>query len=293
MNPQRACFRTFLGTTLSLALLAPACAGSASDTENEAPGSFFADRFLNIAHRGGARLAPEETLEAYRRAVEAGADVLETDVRMTSDGGLVLIHDVDVKRTTDGEGPVRRMTLAEIRKLDAGYKFTRDGGETFPFRGQGVRVATLAEFLDAFPTMPMSIELKDTGDAFVDAVVAEVVSRGRLADIVFASFLDGVLQRIRSRHPTAHTTLSAGEMIEFLQADGRYEAPARFLQAPHADVDASLMKRAHAAGFIVHPWTVNKRDEMERLIDVGVHGIMTDDPVLLETVLVERGLRNR
>lgn len=276
---------------ISLCLLFGACSGATPDPVDSDAGVFFSGKFLNIAHRGGGRLAPEETMEAYRNAIESGADVLETDVRMTADGALVLIHDINVKRTTDGDGLVNEMTLEEIRALDAGYKFTTDGGATYPYRGKGVRIATLSELLDAFPTTPLSIELKDTGDAFADAVLSQVIERDRLGDVVFASFMDSTLNRIRTLHPTAHTTLSGGEMIAFFLADEDYEAPSRFLQAPQDDVDAELMKRAVAAGLIVQAWTVNAREEMERLIDLGVHGIMSDDPVLLETVMVERGMR--
>lgn len=287
-------FRLAHALPLSLSLMM-ACSGPPAD-ETPEPDIFTSGRLLNIAHRGGGLLAPEETIEAYKNALEAGADMLEADLRMTSDGRVVLNHDNHVERTTDGKGTISKLTFEEIRALDAGYTFTLDGGETFPYRGKGLKIATLEEFLDAFPTTPLSVEIKDPGDAFVDTVVAMVIERDRLGDVVFASFIDDTLHRIRTLHPTAHTTLSGGEMIEFDLADVGYDAPARFFQAPkdaflNPDINEVWLQRALDAGLVVHVWTINKREEMERLVDLGVHGIMTDNPELLEAVLVEKGIR--
>src|SRR5436305_4189313 len=102
-------------------------------------------RVLDYAHQGGALEAPSSTLVAFRRAVEVGADALEMDVHATADGELVVCHDATVDATTDGTGAIAAMTLAEVRNLDNGYRFTPDGGSTFPYRGQGLRVATLRE----------------------------------------------------------------------------------------------------------------------------------------------------
>src|SRR5689334_5224836 len=100
---------------------------------------------LHIAHRGGSALAPENTLAAFARAVdEFHTDVLELDVHATRDGELVVAHDPDVARCTDGEGAIAERTYAELAALDAGYRFTRDSGATFPFRGRNVRIPRLA-----------------------------------------------------------------------------------------------------------------------------------------------------
>ncbi len=105
----------------------------------------------NFAHRGAAARAPENTLEAFRLAVEAGAGGLELDVHLTRDGEVVVIHDATVDRVTDGSGAVAGMTLEEVRRLDAGNSFSPDGGQTFPYRGRGVRISTLAEVYEEFP----------------------------------------------------------------------------------------------------------------------------------------------
>ncbi len=114
------------------------------------PAHFFqCTRPLNMAHRGGSRLAPENTLAAFEHATSLGVDVLEMDLRSSADGVVVAMHDDGVDRTTDGTGPVTGLTLADLKALDAGYRFSRDGGATFPHRGQGVSIPTLDEVLTA------------------------------------------------------------------------------------------------------------------------------------------------
>ena len=122
---------------------------------------FDATGFQVIAHRGGSGLGPENTLAAFRRSLAAGADVLEMDVRTTADGHLVVLHDATVDRTTDGRGAVKEMTLAQIKALDAGYRWTADQGRSFPFRGRGITVPTFSEVLETFAETPMIAEIKE------------------------------------------------------------------------------------------------------------------------------------
>src|SRR5918911_3284289 len=116
---------------------------------------------VNLAHRGASALAPENTIEAFRLALEAGAGGLELDVHMTRDGHIVVIHDATVDRTTNGSGAVSEMTFDELRRFDAGHNFSPDGGPTRPYRGRGVRVPTLGEVLEEFPGVAVNIDLKD------------------------------------------------------------------------------------------------------------------------------------
>ena len=117
---------------------------------------------LVIAHQGGDGIAPSETLYAYEQAAALGVDILEMDAHITSDGVLVLIHDETVDRTTNGSGLVEEMTLAELKELDAGYRWTSDEGASYPFRGQGLTIATLEEIFQTFPGYPVNIEIKKT-----------------------------------------------------------------------------------------------------------------------------------
>src|ERR1700741_241156 len=123
---------------------------------------YLAGAPLLLAHRGGSALAPENTLPAFRRALEWWrADVLEIDVQPTRDGDALVIHDPTVDRTTGGSGPVGSVPAEELRRLDAGSRFTPDGGGSFPFRGRGVRFSTLREVLAQLPRARVNVEVKD------------------------------------------------------------------------------------------------------------------------------------
>ncbi|MEA2625619.1 MAG: glycerophosphoryl diester phosphodiesterase, partial [Candidatus Binatota bacterium] len=138
-------------------------------------GDYFAGPRPRIfGHRGAAGVAPENTLASFQRALDDGAEILELDVHATRDGEVVVIHDPTVDRTTDGHGAVRDLTLADLGRLDAGHAFLRDGG--FPFRGSGIRVPTLAEVIDEFPTVPLNVEIKQR-EPEIEAVVAALVAR--------------------------------------------------------------------------------------------------------------------
>jgi len=116
---------------------------------------------VNIAHRGGKCIAPENTIVGFRAGLNAGADVLELEVHLTADGHLVVIHDDKVDRTTNGSGLIREKTLQEIKLLDAGYKFPGQGSKTYPYRGQGVVIPTLEEVYQEFPDVATNVEIKE------------------------------------------------------------------------------------------------------------------------------------
>ena len=131
-----------------------------------------------IGHRGSAGEAPENTLASFARGLATGAAILESDVHLTRDGVPVLLHDDVVDRTTDGRGPVAALSLAELRALDAGHRFSRDGGRTHPFRGRGLRVPTLAEALATFPDARFNLELKEGLPGLVEGCVALIAKSG-------------------------------------------------------------------------------------------------------------------
>lgn len=260
------------------------------------PGApYLAGAPLLIAHRGGAALAPENTLLAFSRAVRWwGADVLELDVQPTRDGEAVVIHDGTLDRTTDGAGPVARRSLAEIRSLDAGFRFSPDGGRTFPFRGRGVGVSTLGEVLAAFPVLRINVEIKD-GRAqervaeVVRAAGAEhrvLIAAGRRAD------------RARLAGYAGATSASEEELRTFyvhhrLFAAALYRPEVDALQMPERHggrqvLSPRLVREAHDKNLAVHVWTVDEEADMHRLLDWGVDGIVTDRPDLLARVLHER-----
>lgn len=246
--------------------------------------------FLNIAHRGGGKLAPEETLEAYKNAIAVGADVIECDVHSTLDGALVCMHDSTVDRTTNGTGKINALTLEQLRNLDAGFDFSQDGGKTFPWRGKGVRVATLDEFLQSYPNGGYAIEIKQSEPPIAAQVVQAIVAHQRLDQTVLASFNDQTIAEARALEPKLTTALALGEMLALAglsDADeATYVPPAKVIQAPTGQLEtAVLIGRAHRLGMKVQFWTVNDPEEMQALVAAGADGIFTDDPAKLEQLL--------
>ena len=262
------------------------------------------DKVLNIAHRGGRRIRPEHTLLAYDQALEDGADILELDVGETSDGALVVMHDDEVDRTTDCTGLIKEMTFAEIRECDAGYEFTPDDGETYPYRGMGLVVPTLQEVFDRYPDVAFIIEIKQESPSIVDNFVQTLRDSGVEDKMIGSQFSDDVLAELRAAAPEIATNTGVNETLVFWgkafdDLDPEYEPPAEFLQVPtQFDVGDRIVDvlhpgfvpRAHELDMYVHVWTINDEQEMRDLIALGVDGIMTDDPPLLTKVINELGV---
>jgi len=261
---------------------------------------------VRTGHRGARGLAPENTLPAFRAGVEAGVDVLEFDVQQTKDGQIVVIHDPTVDRTTDGSGLVAEQTLAELRAHDAGYRFSRDGGESFPFRGQGVAIPRLEEVLEAFPEHRFTVELKPS--PYPDFVERVVTILRELAPerAVVGAFPHGLLGRFRRLAPEVPTGCSSREITFFyglhlVGLGGWLGSQARILQIPRfSDHDRDrgiplttprLIRAAHGSGRSVQVWTINEPEIMEQLLDLGVDGITTDRPDLLNEVLARRSAK--
>jgi glycerophosphoryl diester phosphodiesterase len=245
---------------------------------------------LNIAHRGGRAAAPESTLLAFRKAIDAGADVLEMDLHATADGVIVVCHDDTVNRTTNGTGAIRSMTFESLRALDAGYTYSPDRGKTHPHRGQGLTIPTLKEVLTAFPGRTLVLEIKQTRPSIVKPVLAVLEEAGATARVNLACTRSRTLDAIRRLAPNVRTSLSAAEVTTFLLLNGSrfYRPPGQLLQIPAEIITKGLLRRAARHNLKVQAWTVNDEATMRRLLDLGVHGIVTDNPLVLERVLAER-----
>ena len=261
--------------------------------------SYFAPpRPRVFGHRGAAGVAPENTLPSFALAAALGATYLELDVHATRDGEIVVLHDPLLDRTTDGSGPVCERSWAEVAALDAGWQFTHDG-RSFPYRGQGVRVPRLAEVLAAFPAHRFNIEIKQGGAAVVDATLA-VLGDGRALDrTLLAAEHDDIMTAIRAAvGDSVPTGMSVGDAMAFLDRLLRddwagYRAPGRALQVPPAHagmeiVTAASLAAAHRAGLEVHVWTINDAAEIERLLALGVDGVMSDLPGLVADAVRRR-----
>ncbi len=251
---------------------------------------------IGFAHRGGSKEHPENTLVAFAAAVELGYTYLETDAQLTRDGAVLAFHDESLDRVTDLVGAVGDRTLDEVKHADAGYRWSPDRGSTRPYRGTGVTIPTLEEALLAFPHARFNIDLKTEE---VVAPLALLIERLGVHDrVCVASFSDRRLRRFRR--------LSGGEICTSMGkraiASARLTSLTGRMRAQGADcvqvpvsssgvriVDRAFVLAAHRQGLQVHVWTIDDRPRMERLIDLGVDGIMTDRPTLLREVLQAGG----
>ncbi|VVS90718.1 glycerophosphodiester phosphodiesterase [Desulfoluna spongiiphila] len=254
--------------------------------------------FKNIAHRGGGELAPENTLVAYRNSLAEGADTLEGDVHMTSDGVVVVSHDETVDRCTDGTGAITGMTLAQVKALDAGYRFTTDDGATYPWRGKGLTLPTLEEvFTDGeLGGAPMVLEIKQEGSLIVDKVLDLIEANAMQDKLILGGFDQSTLDLIKAkageRGLSIKTIFATEGVLEFtltptaIMKKEDYEMPADVLCLPAAMMTQILMAKIRILGMKCYVWTVNTEIEMKRQMDwLKVDGIMTDNPKRLNALV--------
>lgn len=252
-------------------------------------------RPLVIAHRGGEGLWPRNTLYAFQQAAALGVDMLEMDIHASADGVLVVRHDDTVDSTTEGSGLVKAMTLAQLKQLDAGYRWSGDGGRTTPFRGQGITIPTLEEVFAALPDMPMTIEIKQAEPSIAEKLCALIHAYGRQDRVIVGSFHPGALDEFRRCCPQVATSAHEDDVRTFvtLSRTGLIQAYSPrpvALQVPQRHGDVQIVSRrsvehAHRRGLEVHVWTVNEVEEMAALIELGVDGIITDFPDKLMALL--------
>lgn len=244
---------------------------------------------LVFAHQGGENLRPSNTMLAFQHAVELGADVLDSDMHMTKDGVLVLIHDQTVNRTTNGSGAIRDLTLAEIRELDAGYHFSPDGGESFPFRGIGLQIPTVEELFQAFPDKRFGIEIKETDPLLAARAFCALIRQyGMQNQVLVSSFSQENMDAFRQECPEVATSATEGEVRLFyilfrLGLVDLLSPKYHSLQVPESSGGIHLLTpgfvaAAHRRGLAVQPWTINEVADMERILALGVDGINTDNP---------------
>ncbi|QLC73761.1 glycerophosphodiester phosphodiesterase [Pseudomonas sp. LPB0260] len=248
----------------------------------------FGERPLVIAHRGGMGLWPENSLFAFERASALGVDMLEMDLHLSSDGEPVVIHDSRLERTTDGQGPVAARSLEQLQALDAGYHWTADGGQSYPYRGQGIRIPSLAEVLERLPDMPKVIEIK-APDVGLEARLCQLLeASGQRERVLVGSFHERSLQLFREQCPGVATSAGPGSVrllvtLDWLGLGGLLSPSYQALQIPerHSGVpiaSASLLRTARDCGLDVLLWTINEQPAMRRLLDLGARGLITDHP---------------
>lgn len=252
---------------------------------------------LVVAHAddSGTSPWPGDTLLFLENAQALGVDVLEMNVHRSLDGEIVLIHDETVDDTTEGTGLVREMTLAELQALDAAYDWTQDGGQTFPYRGQGIRIPALASVFETFPESPMIVEIKQTTPLMGADLCSLIRTYAMETRVIVASFSDEVIRDFRSACPEVATASAGNEVRQFVFLNLAFltnpVAPGYFaFQVPVESGGITVINRrfvdaAHRQNLEVHAWTINDPDEMQQMIDFGVDAIMTDRPDVLLDLL--------
>lgn len=241
-----------------------------------------------IAHRGGSGLAPENTLRAFERSIQLGVDAVELDVQVSRDGHLIVSHDPTVDRTTDGSGAIPDMLRADLRRLDAGHRFTSDEGRSYPFRGQGIQLPDLGEVLAAAPDLRLSIELKAEGVEPARTLLAAILEAGAQQRVCVGSFHDRPVRWLREACPGLATHATASEVRRLLAMrrvglGWLAASAASVLTVPEVAggrriVTPRLVRFLTRRGIPVHVWCVNAAEDMHRLVSFGVSGIITSRP---------------
>jgi len=240
-----------------------------------------------IGHRGNRAFAPENTLESFLEAVALGVDAIELDVHVSRDGVPVVFHDATLERTTDGIGTLAARSVTELKRLDAGARFTRDNGRTFPWRGRGVTVSTFDELIDALPSqLPCIIDVKTP--AATEPLRHAVRRHGMAARIIVAGFDPQATRPLRGAGfalgastsdvvallwPALLRRRAALPQVQALCIPPRWHG----LPVPIA----ALVRTLRGSGTVTHVWTVNDPAQARQLWDAGVQGIISDDPGLI------------
>jgi glycerophosphoryl diester phosphodiesterase len=218
---------------------------------------------LRIGHRGARAYAPENTLKSFKKALEIGVDAVELDVRKTKDNQLVVIHDADIKRTTNGEGLVSAFTLMEIQGFDA---------------GNGEKIPTLEELLDFLDKkVKVFVELKEIG--IEEQVLAIVKEKGLEKNVVITSFIEEALKKVRELNGDVETGLIYANYKNPIKA--ALELKANYLLPLYRFTHTANVEKAHQNGLKVVVWTINKPEEVKEYAKKGVDGITSDNPDIL------------
>lgn len=236
------------------------------------------NRTLVFGHRGASGYAPQNTLPSFALAVEQGVDGVEFDVHLSADGELVVIHDFHVDHTTDGHGLVESMTLAQLKALDAGVKFSPDFA--------GTRIPTLDEVFETLAgRIAVNVEIKADTDG-IEHKVAECIRRHGLDDrAIISSFNPVVLRRFRDAAPDIaigflYDEETPPEILQFM-----IELPHEARHPHHTMIDRDYMEQARSMGYRVNTWTVNDTARAIALQELGVDCVMTDTPDLIIAAL--------
>ena len=283
---------------IGISVLGVACSAWGQSPESSRKSKpFFGKSFLLGAHRGGELMWPENTALGFSLAAEKFPGILlETDARMTADGAIVLMHDDTVNRTTNGQGKISDLTLAQIKELDAGYSFTNDGGATFPYRGKGITVPTLAEALLAAPDSHFLVDFKGPA-ALADACITIIRETKAQDRVLIASFVPEAMARTRETAPelpTCYDFTSGAALLSALRGGAwdSYQPVSEVLSMDEDMLPKFQLKpeeiqaiRAKGIKFQIH--TINDPAKIRTYLDLGVDSILSDRPDVLAKAIDE------
>jgi len=268
-------------------------------------------RVIAFAHQGGSFEGPSSTLFAIEQALRNGATAIELDVHATKDRQIVVCHDETVDRTTNARGEIASFTLSELRDMDNAYWWIAGDAvtpgrpdEEYLLRGRAphdrsLGIATLEEVCEAFPGVLLNMDIKRTDPdvaGYEELLRDELRRLGSTESVIVASFHDQAIQKFRSLAPEIATSAATGETAAFFFSLDEPEPvvpPVCSFQVPASFegidvVTERFVEVAHRSGIAVHVWTINEVDEMDRLLDLGVDGLISDTPTQLVQLLKKR-----
>ena len=253
------------------------------------------ERKLIMAHQGGEGEYPSNTNLAFTQAKQNGADALDTDMLVTKDGVLVLFHDETLEYRTNGTGYVHDKTYSELLKLDFAYNWTPDGGATYPYRGQGIKVSTVKSLLTVFPTDRIGIEIKQVPLQAAKDLCTMIKQYQAENRVLVSSSTQPNMDAFRTACPTVATSATQDEATQFFlfTLSGfpqLYQPKFTSLQIPEqfsgiTVLTPSFVTAAHNKGIKVYPWTIDTPEQAQRLINMGVDGLNTSYPKRIITWL--------
>lgn len=252
-----------------------------------------------FAHRGSSLLAPENTQAAFDLAMQYQADVLETDVRLSKDGIVMVTHDETLERTTDGNGLVRDYTAKALKRLNAAHRFIDTNN--VPYSGAAMSILTLHELFEHYPSVGINIDIKDNDQHAATAVAKVVLDREKANKtapwINVGSFHANVIKRFRAQAPQVSTAATRQEVARLVFGSTRRIVPAyRLLQIPVAYwgirlVGNRFINKVHRLNCEVAYWTINDASHIRRLLKKGCDGVVTDRPDLALVEFQRAGLK--
>ncbi|MCP4137066.1 MAG: glycerophosphodiester phosphodiesterase [bacterium] len=250
-----------------------------------------------LAHRGASGDYPQSTELAFQKSLDMGSDSFELDVHLSEDGYLIVNHDADFSETAGVSDDIEDLTLAEIKELDAGYMFTKDGGDSYPYRGIGLEVLTLSELITLFPGIRLNVEMKRNDDDLAEALWEVIQNYNLQGSIVVASQHTGAMNHFRDiSDGDVYTSATIAEITAASFAYGfglgwtlkpKYDA----IQMPYELATSGFVGLFQGKGVQVHVWTVNDVSKIQRSLDLGVDGVIGDYPDRIYAEMEARGYR--